>query len=443
MWGRWGMPRGSGRLVLSCLAFAQAVAAFAPPSAPMRHAGRCRAGAGMLGLRRAGGGGSARAVRARARPLLGARMASGGGAEQAAGETRSFRSFQLLEMAAGNGELTLRQAYGAARELASRPAELTTLDMMAALGACFIASEDSVQDLTLDDMWGLVKEFEAMLVAPNTMTCTHLLGICVRLADAGRADHTDGLAILTWAQKSGVHPDAVMVAQVMNVCARSAGHGRCNLATLKEVLDFSENLDPPVDNTVVSYTSMIDALAKAVPSRQATPADGAQAWRMMLDAGVAPNCRTYSALLTLYANAAIAQRASTLDPAWASWNEMLQDPLLYPATGTFNAMFNCLAKNAAVTAVPMEDAKALLLAARERGVAWDEQTLVSNYELLQRIAASRSSRDDAGAAALEQVCVCVCVCVCVYRSTYVYIYVSIYLYICTSVYLYICISICL
>ena len=157
----------------------------------------------------------------RPRPLLGARMASAGGGAQGAGEGlsfRTFRSFQLLEVAAGSGELTMRQAYAAARELASRPAELTTLDMMAALGACFIASEESVQDLTLDDVWELVKDFETMLVKPNMMTCTHLLGICVKLADAGRADHKDGIAILEWAIKRGIRPDAVMVAQVC-VCA--------------------------------------------------------------------------------------------------------------------------------------------------------------------------------------------------------------------------------
>jgi hypothetical protein len=38
-------------------------------------------------------------------------------------------------------------------------------------------------------------------------------------------------------------------------------------------------------------------------------------------------------------------------------------------------MFNCLAKNAAVTEVSFEDAKKLLLAAREQRVSWDEQTL--------------------------------------------------------------------
>ena len=38
-------------------------------------------------------------------------------------------------------------------------------------------------------------------------------------------------------------------------------------------------------------------------------------------------------------------------------------------------MFNCLAKNAAVTEVSFEDAKKLLLDAREQRVFWDEQTL--------------------------------------------------------------------
>jgi len=49
----------------------------------------------------------------------------------------------------------------------------------------------------------------------------------------------------------------------MNVCARAAGHGRCSLSTLKEVVKFSESLNPPVESTVISYTSMLDALAKA------------------------------------------------------------------------------------------------------------------------------------------------------------------------------------
>lgn len=219
MWERWDTARGGCRLVLSCLVSAQVVAAFVPvPACPVIG---CHAGPGMLSLRRGRGGGGARVsaqlVCRRPRPLFCARMASAGGGAQGAGEGlsfRTFRSFQLLEVAAGSGELTMRQAYGAARELASKPAELTTLDMMAALGACFIASEESVQDLTLDDVWELVKDFETMLVKPNMMTCTHLLGICVKLADAGRADHKDGIAILEWAIKRGIRPDAVMVAQV-------------------------------------------------------------------------------------------------------------------------------------------------------------------------------------------------------------------------------------
>jgi hypothetical protein len=226
MWERWDTARGGCRLVLSCLVFAQVVAAFVP--APACPVSGCHAGPGILSLRRGRGGGGARvgaqSVCRRTRPLLGARMASAGGGAQGAGEGlsfRTFRSFQLLEVAAGSGELTMRQAYAAARELASKPAELKTLDMMAALGACFIASEESVQDLTLDDVWELVKDFETMLVKPNVMTCTHLLGICVKLAEAGRADHKDGIAILEWAIKRGIRPDAVMVAQVclcVSVC---------------------------------------------------------------------------------------------------------------------------------------------------------------------------------------------------------------------------------
>jgi len=411
MWERWDMARGGFRLVLSCLVSAQVVASFVPTPACSCPMSGCHAGPDMLSLRRGRGGGGARMsvhpICRRPRPLLGARMASAGGGAQGAGEGlsfRTFRSFQLLEVAAGSGELTMRQAYAAARELASRPAELTTLDMMAALGACFIASEESVQDLTLDDVWELVKDFETMLVKPNLMTCTHLLGICVKLADAGRADHRDGIAILEWAIKRGIRPDAVMVAQVMNVCARAAGHGRCNLSTLKEVVNFSESLKPPVESTVISYTSMLDALAKAVPAGQATLDDGDEVWKMMTESGIAPNCRTYSAMLTFFANFAVAQRTSTLDRAWALWTKMQADAQLFPLTGTYNAMFNCLAKNAAVTDVSLEDARKLLLLAREQRVFWDEQTLVSNFELLQRIASRRDPRTpaDAPVAALEQ-----------------------------------------
>ena len=53
--------------------------------------------------------------------------------------------------------------------------------------------------------------------------------------------------------------------------------------------------------------------------------------------------------------------------------EMLADDKLFPATGTYNAMLNCLAKNAAVGGATMEDGRELMLAALERGKTWDEQ----------------------------------------------------------------------
>jgi len=193
--------------------------------------------------------------------------ASEGTASGDSEKPRSFRSFQLLEVAAGNGELTMKQACAAARELASKPAELTTLDMMAALGACFASADVSSEDMTLEDVWGLVRDFESMQVVPNAMTCTHLLGICVSFATAGIADHKDGLAVLSWAQKSGIHPDYVMVAQVMNLCAKAAPHGRTSLDALMEVLEYSKKLDPPVERNVFTYTSMIDAMAKYVHRR--------------------------------------------------------------------------------------------------------------------------------------------------------------------------------
>ena len=218
------------------------------------------------------------------------------------GEVKFFRSFQLLEFAAGNGELTMKQAHAAARELAGKPVELTTLDMMAALGACFAAADLSVEGTTLEDVWLLVKDFEAMTVMPNMMTCTHMLGICVNFAAAGRADHKDALAICSWAKDRGVHPDNVMLAQVMDVCAKAAAHARCSLPILKEVLDYARNLDPQVERNVFTYTSMIDAVSKALLTRTAAVNDVTNVWKLMLDDGVLPNCKTYSAAYTAYAN---------------------------------------------------------------------------------------------------------------------------------------------
>jgi len=182
-----------------------------------------------------------------------------------------------------------------------------------------------------------------------------------------------------------------MVAQVMNVCAKAAVHGRCNLAILQQVLQYTRSFDPPVEHNVFSYTSMIDALSKAVLMRKANLADVDTAWQMMLDDGVSPNCKTYSALLTVYANSAVSERRPTIELALQKWNEMLDNKKLYPATGTYNALVNCMAKNAAVGVVSIEEARALMLSALEKGVFWNEQTLVSYLELLQRVAIRRPS----------------------------------------------------
>ena len=58
---------------------------------------------------------------------------------------------------------------------------------------------------------------------------------------------------------------------------------------------------------------------------------------------------------------------------------MLADEKLFPATGTYNAMLNCLAKNAAVGGATMEDGRELMMAALERGKAWDEQVPLVAY----------------------------------------------------------------
>ena len=57
--------------------------------------------------------------------------------------------------------------------------------------------------------------------------------------------------------------------------------------------------------------------------------------------------------------AAVADRCSTLDAAWKLWHEMLEDAHVTPMMGTYNAMFNCIAKNAAVSATGFEQARGL------------------------------------------------------------------------------------
>ena len=203
-------------------------------------------------------------LRVRASPAVATCLA----AAQGDGEPNEFASFTLLEVAAGNGDLTLKQSCTVARELASRATELSTLDMMAALGACFASSDVSVDGVDLADVWALIKDFKAKKAKPNTMTCTHMLGICVHFAAAGRAGHEEALEILDWTLASGLRPDHVMVAQVMDACAKAASHGGSGtLQILQKVLEYARNLDPPIRNNVVTYTSMIDALAKAVSCR--------------------------------------------------------------------------------------------------------------------------------------------------------------------------------
>jgi hypothetical protein len=68
---------------------------------------------------------------------------------------------------------------------------------------------------------------------------------------------------------------------------------------------------------------------------------------------------------------------------------MLADTTLFPGTGTYNSMVNCLAKNAAVGGAGIQETKALMLAALERGVRWDEQTVLAYLELLQRVASQK------------------------------------------------------
>ena len=81
--------------------------------------------------------------RGSASPLLGMRMKKGDTDADTVEEVKTFKSFQLLEISAGSGDLTMKQAWAAARQLAEMPAKLTTLDMMAALGACFAAGRKS------------------------------------------------------------------------------------------------------------------------------------------------------------------------------------------------------------------------------------------------------------------------------------------------------------
>ena len=90
-------------------------------------------------------------------------------------------------------------------------------------------------------------------------------------------------------------------------------------------------------------------------------------------------------------------------------------------------MFNCLAKNAAVTEVSFEDAKKLLLAAREQRVFWDEQTL--GIFFLRRhqetvagcaIATGVLGGTDLVLTMCTCMCVSVCICICMHISTCVY-----------------------
>ena len=212
--------------------------------------------------------------------VVGGAVPAGGG--DGSGGARDFGSFTLLEMAAGSGEVTLQQAYDAASALAGQQAELTTLDLMAALGACFASADLSVAGVGVDDLWALVADFERRGAAPNMMACTHLLGLCVKLAADDRADHSDGLRVLDWAKGRGIHPDAVMVSQVMNICAKAAVHGRCTLGVLQEVLAYAAALDPPVAGNVITYTTMMDAVSKAALARNASLADARAVWQRML-----------------------------------------------------------------------------------------------------------------------------------------------------------------
>jgi hypothetical protein len=185
---------------------------------------------------------------------VGVKAAAGGGEKAQGRAAKSFESFTQLEMAAGNGELTLLQALDATRKLAAKQAELKTLDMMAALGACFASADVSVAGVTIEDLWALVGEFESKSAVPNKMSCTHMLGICVHLAAAGIVDQAEALRILRWSKDKGINPDHVMIAQVMNVGAKAAAYGRCTLPVLLEVLDYAANLDPPVPGNVFTYT---------------------------------------------------------------------------------------------------------------------------------------------------------------------------------------------
>jgi hypothetical protein len=144
--------------------------------------------------------------------------------------------------------------------------------------------------------------------------------VCVHFAAAGRAGQKEALAILDWTRASSLQLDHVLLAQVMDVCAKAAMHGGSEtLQVLREVLEYGRNLDPPVKNNVVTYTSMLDALAKAILCSKASLDDVDAAWGMMLADGVLPNCRSYSAMLTACANAAVVRRRPTAQAAWSKW----------------------------------------------------------------------------------------------------------------------------
>jgi hypothetical protein len=96
---------------------------------------------------------------------------------------------------------------------------------------------------------------------------------------------------------------------------------------------------------------MMDAVSKAVLAGNASLADARIVWHRMNSDDVAPNSRTYAALFTVYANAALVNRVSTMPVAMEMWERLMAEGLLSPKTGTYNAMLNCMSKNAAVHTV--------------------------------------------------------------------------------------------
>eukprot|EP00960_Hanusia_phi_P022330 661021-Hanusia_phi.AAC.1 len=66
------------------------------------------------------------------------------------------------------------------------------------------------------------------------MTATHLLGIVVKLASVGKAGVADGFDALRWCEEVKVETDFVIIAQMMNVCAKAAGFGAASYKDMKE-----------------------------------------------------------------------------------------------------------------------------------------------------------------------------------------------------------------